>query len=164
MSTTTSIKSNRTLKSLRYVYVFILLVLAFTGFGQMPIYRRYYISDIPGLGWSSDFYATHLIHYLGAIMLLALFTFCIADYYLSRRKYLRLTKAAYARIFFLGGLIVTGIFRVMKNLPDVFFSPGFILAVDLLHLLFAMLFLFSALFFLIFKKGWLQQKDAEIGG
>ena len=146
-------------KSLRYVYVLTLLVLTFTGFGQMPIYRRYYISDIPGLGWSADFHTTHLIHYLGAILLIALFTFIIADYFLSRHNGFHLSKSAYARLFFLGGLVVTGVIRVIKNLPEVFLSPGFILAVDILHLVFAMLFLISALLFLIFKKGWLRQRS-----
>lgn len=164
MSAIETIKAPANSKVLRNVYLFALLVLTFTGFGQMPIYRRYHISDIPGLGWSSDFYTTHLIHYLGAILILALFAFLIADFYMSRRKYWQLTKTAYARIFFLGGLIVTGIIRVMKNLPDVTLSPRFILAVDLSHLVFAMLFLFSALFFLIFKKGWLKQKYDKGGG
>jgi hypothetical protein len=36
---------------LRWVYILTLFAMALTGFGQMPIFKRYYISDIPGMGW-----------------------------------------------------------------------------------------------------------------
>ena len=34
----------------RYVYLITVFFLTLTGFGQMPIFKRYYIADIPGLG------------------------------------------------------------------------------------------------------------------
>jgi len=37
-------------KGFQWIYVAILIVMAFTGFGQMPIFKRYYISDIPRHG------------------------------------------------------------------------------------------------------------------
>ena len=37
-------------KGFPWIYVAILIVMAFTGFGQMPIFKRYYISDIPRHG------------------------------------------------------------------------------------------------------------------
>lgn len=37
-----------------WLYGFVFVVMAFTGFGEMPIYNRYYISDVPGMGWTSD--------------------------------------------------------------------------------------------------------------
>jgi hypothetical protein len=52
----------RDLKTLRWLYVLLLIMMGFAGFEQMPIFKRYYISDIPALGWSSDFYFTHAIH------------------------------------------------------------------------------------------------------
>ena len=48
---------------LKYSYVAILSFLTLSGFGQMPIFKRYYIADIPGLGWLAKFYITHYIHY-----------------------------------------------------------------------------------------------------
>ena len=54
-------------KALRWAYILTLFVMVLTGFGQMPIFKRYYISDIPGMGWLAKFYVTHYIHYLGAI-------------------------------------------------------------------------------------------------
>ena len=56
------------------LYASTLAVMALTGFGQMPIYNRYYMSDIPGLGWLADFYATRYVHYIGASVLLAGFS------------------------------------------------------------------------------------------
>jgi hypothetical protein len=145
-------------KFFRRLYVFVLLVMAFTGFGQMPIFNRYYVSEIPGMGWAADFYLTHTIHYLGAIVLFALFAYAVTDYLLAGKSRARLTASAYVRLALLGGLVVTGIFRVFKNLPDVTFSPGFTLFIDLAHLGFMMLFGMAALIFIIFKLRWIEPR------
>jgi len=146
-------------KVLRWLYILTFTVMAFTGFGQMPIFKRYYVSDIPGMGWSADFYLTHYIHYLGAIFLMALIAYVIVDYMLSGRKEFRLTSSAYVRIALLGGVVITGIFRVFKNLPDVVFSPGFTVFIDISHLCFMMLYLLTALVFLIMKSKWVRGAD-----
>jgi heme A synthase len=132
--------------------------MALTGFGQMPIFKRYYISDIPGMGWSAKFYVTHYIHYLGAVFLVVLLAYFIVDYFLSGRKEFSLTSSAYVRIALLGGIVITGVFRVLKNLPDVVFSPGFTLSIDILHLCFMLLYLLTALVFLIMKSGWIVKE------
>lgn len=46
------------------------ILLIFSGFGQMPMYRRYGISNIPGLGWSADYSITLPMHYIAAAFLL----------------------------------------------------------------------------------------------
>ena len=51
-------------RTVRYFYLLTVLLLTLTGFGQMPIFKRYYIADIPGFGWLAQFYVTHYIHYL----------------------------------------------------------------------------------------------------
>ena len=38
----------------KILYILTLIFMALTGFGQMPIYNRYYMSDIPGLGWLAE--------------------------------------------------------------------------------------------------------------
>jgi len=149
-----------TQKWLKRFYILLFVVMAFTGFGQMPIFKRYYISDIPGLGWSADFYTTHYIHYLGAALLLGLIMYWIIDYFASGRSEFKLTATAYVRIILLAGIVITGIFRVLKNLPDVVFSPGFTLFIDIAHLGFMMLYLFAALIFLIFKSKWTKGIEA----
>jgi len=147
-------------KGLKRVYLLIMIGMGFTGFGQMPIFKRYYIADIPGMAWSADFYFTHFLHYLGAILLLALIAFFISDYLIQGRRQYRLTGASYVRIALMAGLVVTGIFRVLKNLPDVVFSPGFTLVIDISHLGFMMAFMAAALFFMWKKKGWLARRPA----
>ncbi|MDF1535293.1 MAG: cytochrome b/b6 domain-containing protein [bacterium] len=47
------------------------LVLLFSGFGQMPLYKRYMLNEVPGLGWVSDFILQFEIHMVAA----AVFTF-----------------------------------------------------------------------------------------
>ena len=135
-------------KMIGTLYVITLIILAFTGFGQMPLYNRYYISDIPGLGWAGNFFATHTIHYLGAMFLLGLLAYLALDYLLTGRKTHRLTRSAWIRIVFMGGIVFTGIFRVMKNMQDVSFSPGFTFFIDIAHIGFMMCYLMAALVFL----------------
>jgi len=69
-------------KSSSLLFVFAFMAMAFTGFGQLPLYNRYYLSDMPGMGWSSDYALTHILYYLFAIFFLAFFTYKILDYFL----------------------------------------------------------------------------------
>ena len=46
------------------------LGLGLTGMGQMPIFSRYYIADIPGLGWLGDYRVTAAAHLALATALL----------------------------------------------------------------------------------------------
>ncbi len=147
-------------KWVRRLYVFLFAVMAFTGFGQMPIFNRYYVSDIPGMGWSADFYFTHTIHYVGAAVLLGLFAYLATDYVLSVRRRYRLTIPGIIRVGLLMGIVLTGIFRVLKNLPDVTFSPAFTMFIDIAHLGFMMIYLFSALAFMMTKRGWVRERTA----
>lgn len=144
-------------KTASRLFVFAFIVMAFTGFGQMPLYNRYYLSDVPGMSWTSNYALTHVIHYLGAIFLLAFFAYHILGYFLAGRKAYRLTGAAYTRVALLSGIVITGILRVIKNLPDVSFSPGLTLFFDLAHLGFVMAYLVFALVFLISRAGWVSR-------
>jgi len=146
-------------RALRRVFILAMILTTFTGFGQMPIFKRYYISDIPGMAWSADFYATHFLHYVGAMVLLGLFAYFILDYILTGRKKLQLTASAYLRIILMAGIVATGILRVFKNLPDVLFSPAFTVFIDISHLGFAMAYLFTALVLVLMKRGWLMETD-----
>lgn len=143
---------------IRFVYMFIIFMMCLTGFGQMPIFKRYYIADIPGLGWLAEFYLTHYIHYIGAILLFVMFAYCAAGYFLVGRHSFRLTRSAYIRIILLAAITITGIFRVLKNLPNIVFSPNFTMFIDISHLVFMMIFLMAAAVFLFMKTGWLRLK------
>ncbi len=145
-------------KYMKPVYLILLFIMGLTGFGQMPIFKRYYVADIPGLGWLADFYATHYIHYIGAIGLFALFVYAAVVYWGLMRQQFQLTWAAYVRITLLALITITGIFRVLKNLPDVVFSPLFTMVIDISHLAFMMFLMLFGIIFMVLKKGWLAEK------
>jgi len=60
------------------------IFLLFSGFGQMPMYKRYNIVKIPGLSWSDNYEITLLIHYLAAAFFCAAVLFHIVYHW--RRK------------------------------------------------------------------------------
>jgi hypothetical protein len=142
------------------LYLILIFIMALTGFGQMPIFKRYYIADIPGFGWLANYYATHYIHYIGAIALFAYFVYACVVYFGLIHKQFQLAWAAYIRIALLALIAVTGIFRVLKNLPDVVFSPLFTLMIDISHLTFVLFLMLFGILFIILKKRWLVQRDA----
>jgi cytochrome b subunit of formate dehydrogenase len=47
------------------------IILLFTGLGCLPLYKRYYITDLPGFAWTGDFYNVTLIHYIASIVFVA---------------------------------------------------------------------------------------------
>jgi hypothetical protein len=141
-------------RPLRWLYLTTTFFLVLTGFGQMPIFKRYYIADIPGLGWLAEFFVTHYIHYLGAIVLLALIAYLAADYLILKRNSRRLTASGYIRLVLLAGILVSGGLLVIRNLTGTHFSPGLVIFLDITHLGLVMVLLFVGLYCLIRKKHW----------
>lgn len=72
------LRHNLAIRFVHWTTALSIFILIFTGFGQMPVYRRYNVDQIPGLGWSSDFLITLNIHYVAAIVLIF-----ISIYYLA---------------------------------------------------------------------------------
>jgi hypothetical protein len=126
-------------KWLTRIMLAVMALLALTGLAQMPIFKRYYISDIPGFGWLTAFYTTHKIHYIAAAVFLALLFWMATVYLLNHRKTWRLTVMGQVRMVILVLIVATGILRTLKNLPDHGFSPITVMAVDWIHLAAAML-------------------------
>ena len=125
-------------------YRTVMALLAVTGIAQMPIFKRYYIADVPGLAWTGDFIATHRLHYLGAALLL---------FWLARRlTAYGLADVGKARMWFLAALIATGALRVLKNLPAVHFSPTAVMLISWTHLGAAMLLGMAALAALCIRR------------
>ncbi|MBF0467690.1 MAG: hypothetical protein HQK61_02200 [Desulfamplus sp.] len=142
----------------KFLYIITLTFLTLTGFAQMPIFKRYRIADIPGLGWLAEFYVTHSMHYIFAILLIGLAFYVCVDYFSDRKKEKRPTSQMYAKAVMISGLIITGALLVFKNLPGTPpYSPLIVSMLNLLHLTFCMLLLFYSLIILIIKK-YLVQK------
>ena len=141
-------------RTVRYVYLITVFLLTLTGFGQMPIFKRYYIADIPGLGWLAQFYVTHYIHYLAAIIVLALVAYRVIDYLILQRKHLRLTASGYARGAIMAGILVSGLLLVIRNQAGSRLDSRLIILLDLAHLGLVIAFLTIAGYCLILKKQW----------
>ncbi|HET57224.1 MAG TPA: cytochrome b/b6 domain-containing protein [Deltaproteobacteria bacterium] len=47
------------------------LLLILTGLLELPIGKRYYVTEIPWFSWSGDFYTTLTIHYIAAVVFVA---------------------------------------------------------------------------------------------
>ncbi|MFN2268358.1 MAG: hypothetical protein ABR533_08790 [Desulfonatronovibrio sp.] len=116
------------------VFKLSIAVLILSGLAQMPIFKRYYISEIPGLGWTADYQFNHVLHYIAAaILLIVLFKWVIT--YLKTRNYsMKLSLSGKIRIILFLIIIVTGFFRAYKNLPDYYFSPLATTAIIWAHL------------------------------
>ena len=145
-------------RPMRWLYLTTTFLLVLTGFGQMPIFKRYYVADIPGLGWLAKFFVTHYLHYLGDIVLLALAAYILTDHLILKRSFRRLTISGYARLALLSGILISGGLLVIRNLTGATFTPGFIIFADLTHLGSVMVFLFVSLYCLVFKKHWTTER------
>ena len=135
----------------RRLYLLALIVLAFTGFGQMPIFKRYYVADIPGLAWSADFMVTLVIHYIAAAVFLALCSYFILNY-LVNRSYWSQRRGVIFRTVAFSGIILTGAIKVIKNIHGVYISPPVVLITDLAHFGFVMFFLIGSLVSIILYR------------
>jgi hypothetical protein len=144
---------------MKYSYLALLFFMALTGLAQMPIFKRYYIADVPGLGWLAQFYTTHTMHYLGAIAFLALLAYGAILYGGVLRRIFIPTRCTIVRVLFLTGIVVTGILRTLKNLPDVVFSPGLTMAIDISHLGFMMALASVGTYAMMVKCRWLKRRQ-----
>jgi hypothetical protein len=147
---------------LTYLYGLVLLLLTLTGFGQMPIFKRYYIADIPGLGWLAQFYVTHYLHYLGAIFFLAIAGYATIRYLAHAKKGLTLTVSGKTRVSLLASLVVTGLLLVWRNLAGVYLPPGLITFLDVSHLCLVMLMLGVTGVCLLRKRSWTTVNAAAV--
>ncbi|MDY6790057.1 MAG: hypothetical protein SWH54_02195 [Thermodesulfobacteriota bacterium] len=141
-------------KIIRYLYRATIFFLVLTGFGNMPIFKRYYIADIPGLGWLAEYYVTLYIHYLFAILLIGIISYIIIEYLVLRRKKIKITLSGYIRGSVVAGLLITGILLVIRNHEVSGFAPGFIIFLYLCHLTLVMVLLMTGLVSVIFNKKW----------
>ncbi len=140
-----------------YTYLMAVFFLALSGFGQMPIFKRYYIADIPGLGWLAKFYITHYIHYLFAILMIALISYVFTEYLFMNRKRIKITISGYIRGAVILGFVTTGVLLVIRNLAGSGLPPGFIIYLDITHLGLVMALLMAGLYSIIFKRKWVEE-------
>jgi hypothetical protein len=137
----------------------ILFFSALTGFAQMPIFKRYYIADLPGLGWLAQFYTTYWLHYLAAILFMALAAYLITDFLLRQRRSWRVTPFGYLRGAMLLIILATGVMLVYRNLPGYRFPALMVVVLDFTHLGMVVLFLMSAFTAKVLKQPWVVARS-----
>lgn len=142
---------------MKWFYGIALMVSIFTGFGNMPLYGRFFISDIPGFGWSDDFFILLYVHYLSGAALLTISTYFLILYSRRLSAVARLSFAGIARATVLCLVFMTGIMSAVKNLPSVNLPMAALITVAFTHLGAAMIFILLSISFRIFKKPWLRK-------
>lgn len=126
-----------------FLYRFSLAVLVVSGFAQMPVFKRYYIADIPGFGWLAHFYTTHMLHYISASVFLFFVSYLVV---LNIHSEKRLNAEVIIKSGLFSGLIISGFLLVLRNFSGYLFPELFISVVNVVHLgLVFMLLIFLAL-------------------
>lgn len=136
-----------------------LLIMAITGAAQMPIFKRYYVSDAPGLGWLADFYLTNKVHYLFGALLVFMAVYLATQFVMKIKGEYRLTPSGMLRAGLYCAVIATGILRVIKNLHNVTLDPYTVMLIDWTHLGFAVLLGIAAVY--AFFKGRIPYLEDE---
>lgn len=93
---------------------------------------------------------------VAAVLLIGLLSYVIASHLLVNRKYQRVTLSGYLKGAILGGIVMTGIFLVVRNLTGVSLSPGSIIVLDISHLALVMMLLAVSFYGLLFRKKWIK--------
>lgn len=143
--------------AIKRLYMAALVVSIFTGVGNMPMYGRYFVADIPGFGWADDFFILLYVHYLSGAVLLMVSTYFLIIY--SRRigRVARLSSAGTARAALLGLVLISGLLAAVKNLPSVNLSMIGLMAIVFTHLGAAMAFILVSISLRILKRRWLRK-------
>ena len=144
----------KTDRAVRIAFSLTLFLSALTGFAQMPIFKRYYIADIPGLGWLAEYYVTYMLHYISAIAFIVIAAYLVAGHLLAGRARAQLTASGTVRAVLLFLILATGSLLVFRNLPGYRYSPELIVVLNFSHLGLVVVFLAAALALKLAKKKW----------
>lgn len=142
---------------LERLYLFLLAFALFTGFGNMPIYKRYYISDIPGLGWAGNFYLNLSVHYIVGSLLLGLGIYFAVIYLKTRASKKRLTATGALRVTVIALLLLSGILLAVRNLGTIHFAFAPQITVTFIHLGMAIILLILSIGCNIAKRPWTRR-------
>lgn len=144
----------------KWVYLVTLGALLFSGFGQMPIFKRYYLADLPGMAWTADFYVTLIIHYIAAAVFIGLSVYYLAYYAREKNWWAGLNGRAWLRGFLFVVLIMSGVLLVVRNLPWIAMPQPLAIVATLTHTGATMVFLVAAATYL----RWGQKQKKPLGG
>ncbi len=115
------------------LFIACVATLTVTGFLQMPLARRYYLTAIPGMAWTGDFFFVHRLHYILAALFLLLLGIVVVNWLLDWRHKLILTRLGTVRATIIAGIVLSGGLRVYRNLPGVTLGPGAVMTIEWVH-------------------------------
>ncbi len=140
---------------LKTTYGLAAAVALFTGFGNMPLYGRYYVANVPGMGWSGNFFINVNVHILAGSLLSAIGVYALTTALMPGRLPVgRLTLSGKIRGVLLAFVLLTGMVMVIKNLPGVHFPLEVLMTSNFTHMGAAILFMITAMIALIFRQPW----------
>lgn len=146
-------RTNAIDRLMRWIYMPAVLIAVFTGFGNMPLYKRYYIADLPGMRWSGDFYLNMMVHYIaGALVLMTAVYFTIG--FLTGPRGKKLTRTGKIRTVLLALALLSGGLMALKNLPGINFRQTLLMSSDFLHFGAAMFFVMISIVCIVLRNRW----------
>ncbi len=116
----------------------------FSGFGQMPLYNRYYLTSVPGLGWTGNFIALSDLHYLAAALLLLLVAWRLSLDLRAPGAGWSWGPRSWWGWSLIALLVISGAAKALRNV-GIFLPPVVLMILDFVHLGSAMAFMFSGL-------------------
>lgn len=84
-------RHSRTVRATHWAIAISGLALLFSGFGELPMYKRYMIDKLPGMAWASNFEIQLVVHYIAAIVFTSA-AFFHALYHWRRREFAALPQ------------------------------------------------------------------------
>jgi len=122
-------KPSKSSRGLYWLFTVGLFVALFTGFGNMPLYGRYYIADIPGFQWSGNFIANLKVHLVTGALLTAMAVYSLVGF--ARRQLKWVDFSALQKLLYISVALVllSGLLALLKNFA--FLTPGLVLNMTL---------------------------------
>jgi len=128
----------------------------FTGFGNMPLYGRYYIADLPGFHWSGNFIVNLKLHLIVGAIFLALVIYRFMGILIQGQNLAAFTILEKLTGLALALVVLSGLLAGIKNFA--FLTPALALNMTLtfFHLGSAILLMIVGLAFLLVRPKKIQ--------
>jgi len=142
---------------MHWIYGAAVAIVLFTGFGNMPLWGRYYIADIPGLGWSGNFFLNLQVHLFMGAVLLGLGVYFLIVYVYSRRDGIRVSPSGRVRAALLTLALLSGLVMAARNLHGIQFAFEFQVGLIFFHMGTAMSFMIASITCHLARCKWTQE-------
>lgn len=80
------LRHNLSVRLIHWLTALSIFSLFFTGFGQMPLYKRYLLTEVQGMAWTGNYGLTLTLHYWGALVLMFAAGYHVV-YHIMRKEY-----------------------------------------------------------------------------